>query len=141
MEASVWIAPPIVAPDGEVIVRSSAETIPVVSVSDRPNGLPIARTPSPTARSPESPSVSGCSFAAPIPVTRTTAMSVAVSEPSTRPVALVPSANVTSIVVAPSTTCALVMTSPFRSITNPLPSAADAPEPTTRSTTPGDELL
>jgi hypothetical protein len=45
MEVSVWSAPLMVAPDGDWIERSSALTIPVVSVSDRPNRLPMAQQP------------------------------------------------------------------------------------------------
>jgi hypothetical protein len=73
-----------------------------------------------------------------MPVTRMTAMSVAPSVPRTLPLAFVPSANVTVMVLAPSTTCALVTMSPFVSTTKPLPSALVL---TTRSTTPGDAFL
>jgi hypothetical protein len=40
--ASVWMAPEMVAPSGAWRLRCRAETIPVVSVWSRPNGLPIA---------------------------------------------------------------------------------------------------
>ena len=42
--ASVWIAPVIFEPSGAAISRPSAETMPRVSVSSRPYGLPIAYT-------------------------------------------------------------------------------------------------
>ena len=40
--ASVWMAPEILAPSGAWRLRCSADTMPVVSVWSRPNGLPIA---------------------------------------------------------------------------------------------------
>ena len=46
--ASVWIESSIVKLFGDVIWRCSALTMPAVTVSSRPNGLPIATTPSPT---------------------------------------------------------------------------------------------
>ena len=51
----------IVKPFGESICRLSALTIPAVTVSERPNGLPIATTPSPTSTAEEFASASGCS--------------------------------------------------------------------------------
>ena len=60
--------------------RSRAETIPVVTVEDRPSGLPIAMTPCPVASLEESPiratvrSLGACSI-------WTTAKSVALSVP------------------------------------------------------------
>ena len=60
--------------------RSKAETIPVVTVEDRPSGLPIAMTPCPVASLEESPiratvrSLGACSI-------WTTAKSVALSVP------------------------------------------------------------
>src|SRR6478736_292691 len=82
--ASVWIAPSIGVLSGEVISRLSALTMPVVTVPSRPNGLPIATTPSPTERLVESASVSGFSFEAGA-LTRTTARSVLGSVPTTVP--------------------------------------------------------
>ena len=49
--ASVWIAPSRPKLAGDWIVRSSALTIPLVTVPARPNGLPIAITGSPTCTS------------------------------------------------------------------------------------------
>ena len=57
--ASVWIAPVIFAPSSAEISRPSAETMPLVSVSLRPYGLPIAYTGSPTWTELELTSVSG----------------------------------------------------------------------------------
>ena len=60
MAASVWMALSIGWLFGEVIVRSSADTIPAETLSARPKGSPIAITASPTRRPVESPNVSGC---------------------------------------------------------------------------------
>ena len=46
--ASVWITLEIEKPLGAWIWRCSAETMPLVTVRSRPNGLPIATTGSPT---------------------------------------------------------------------------------------------
>ena len=59
--ASVWITLEIAKPLGAWIWRWSAETMPLVTVRSRPNGLPIATTGSPTWTFEESPSASGCS--------------------------------------------------------------------------------
>src|SRR5919202_3760640 len=129
MAASVWIAPEIVKLFGASIVRSSALTMPVVTVSSRPNGLPIATTPSPTSTVLESANVSGCS-AERGASTLMTATSVDGSVPTTFALAVLPSENVTVIEVAPSTTCWLVTMWPSPSITKPEPSAVDSwPEP------------
>ena len=61
MAASVWIAPEIEKPLGALIVRPSAETMPLVTVPASPNGLPMAIAGSPGRRSSEAPSSSGCS--------------------------------------------------------------------------------
>jgi len=58
--ASVWIAFAIGWLFGDVIVRSSADTIPVETLSARPKGSPIAITASPTRSLVEFPNVSGC---------------------------------------------------------------------------------
>src|SRR5437667_3248778 len=57
--ASVWMESSIAKLLGEVISRCSALTMPEVTVSWRPNGLPMATTLSPTATLLESPSVNG----------------------------------------------------------------------------------
>ena len=81
--ASVWIESAIVKLFGAVISRCSALTIPLVTVSSRPNGLPIATTPSPTWTALESPSWSGSSSEAGAS-TFSTARSVEGSVPTTR---------------------------------------------------------
>ena len=60
--ASVWITLEIEKPLGAWIWRCSAETMPLVTVRSRPNGLPIATTGSPTSTFEESPSGSGWSW-------------------------------------------------------------------------------
>ncbi len=40
--ASVWMTSAIVAPSGAWMSRPSAETMPLVKVCERPNGLPSA---------------------------------------------------------------------------------------------------
>ena len=61
--ASVWTAPGMVKPLGESISRSSAETMPVVTVPESPNGLPIAIATSPGRSSAEEASSSGLTSA------------------------------------------------------------------------------
>jgi hypothetical protein len=48
IDASVWITLEIVKPLGAWICRCRPDTIPVVTVRLKPNGLPIAITGSPT---------------------------------------------------------------------------------------------
>ena len=60
--ASVWMTLSIVTPSGAWISRCRAETMPLVTVRCRSNGLPIATTGSPTSIFEESPSFSGWSF-------------------------------------------------------------------------------
>ena len=59
--ASVWIASSMAKLFGAEIWRWRALTMPVVTVCSRPNGLPIAMTPSPTSSCEESASSSGSS--------------------------------------------------------------------------------
>ncbi len=139
--ASVWIAPLIVKLFGAWIVRLSALTMPVVTVPSRPNGLPMATTPSPTRTPLESANCSGCSsdFGA---STLITATSVEESVPTTFALAFLPSANVTVIEFAPSTTCWFVAMWPSPSITKPEPSACDPwPEPLPPPLPPGPPKL
>ena len=110
--ASVWIAPSIGALSGEVISRLIALTMPLVTVSSSPNGLPIATTPSPTATLLESPSVSGTSFDAGAS-TWMTARSVSGSVPTTVALVVDPSENFTVTELAPSTTWSFVTMSPL----------------------------
>lgn len=53
--SGTWMAPPESVPPGEGMARFSPETTPVVSVCDRPDGLPMANTVWPTRRSLEVP--------------------------------------------------------------------------------------
>ena len=80
--ASVWIESLIVNLFGACICRWSALTMPLVTVSSSPKGLPIATTPSPTSTLAESPTASGdrtdCGAS-----TLITARSVEGSEPTT----------------------------------------------------------
>ena len=62
MAASVWIESLIVKLFGACIWRWRALTMPLVTVSSRPNGLPIATTESPTCSWFESPKDSGWSI-------------------------------------------------------------------------------
>ena len=57
--ASVWIESLMVKLVTPWIARWSALTMPLVTVSSSPNGLPIATTPSPTWSCFESPTASG----------------------------------------------------------------------------------
>ncbi len=108
MAASVWIASRIaVTPFGAWISRLMAETMPEVTVRSRPNGLPMATTPSPTLTSAEEPSGIGFSDEAGTS-TLSSATSVAGSEPTTRASTRSLLEKDTKTVCAPSTTCALV---------------------------------
>ena len=80
--ASVWIESSIAKLFGDVIWRCSALTIPLVTVSSSPNGLPMATTPSPTESLLESPSAIGWS-SDPGALTLITARSVEASLPTT----------------------------------------------------------
>src|SRR6478736_5667898 len=120
--ASVWIESLIVKLFGACIDRWRALTIPLVTVSSRPNGLPIATTPCPTATASELPSVRGCrtelgasSFS--------TARSVEASLPTSVALYVAPFHIFTEMDCAPSTTCSFVITWPLSSRTKPEPSA------------------
>src|ERR1700679_4368042 len=75
--------------------RLSALTIPVVTVPDRPSGEPTAITGWPTRRLADDPRLTGVS--PDTPCTRTTAMSVVGSVPTTVNSAVRPSENVTVV--------------------------------------------
>src|SRR4051812_139328 len=105
--ASVWMTPGIVNLLTELISRFRALTIPAVTVSSRPNGLPIATTPSPTSSADESPRASGCSLPEGAS-TLITARSDEGSAPTSFAVYLLPSLKVTEIELAPSTTWSFV---------------------------------
>ena len=93
------------------MLRSSALTIPLVTVSGRPNGLPIATTGSPTWTVSELPSVSGW-ISEDGAAILTTARSVESSVPTRWPGNVLPFQSLTVIEVAPATTCSLVTMSP-----------------------------
>ena len=95
------------------MLRPTWLTIPVVVVSGRLNGLPIATTGSPTWASEEFASAIGCSSEAGTS-TWITATSVDGSVPSTLARALRPSWNLTVTLVAPETTCSSVRMLPLR---------------------------
>ena len=69
--------------------RLSALTMPLVTVDSRPNGEPIATTPSPTLRSPDLPMVAGVRPETPSALI--TAVSVSGSVPTMLALADVPS--------------------------------------------------
>ena len=112
MGASVWIASVIVAWFGAVISRCSALTIPAVTVSSSPNGLPIATTSSPTWSTVESPSGIGASALVGAS-TWSTARSVEVSAPTSVALYFEPFGKRIEIEVAPSITCSLVTMCPL----------------------------
>src|SRR5881397_2486679 len=115
IDASVWMKSSY---GPSPITRPVALTMPVVTVCSSPNGLPIAITGSPTWRREESPSgITG----SPVASTLRSAMSVFGSRPRSRPGSSRPSASVTLISVAPSTTWLLVTMKPAELITKPEP--------------------
>ena len=81
--------------------------IPLVTVPSRPNGLPIATTPSPTWTALESASGSGVSFEAGAEIF-STARSLEVSLPTTVAFHVLPSESFTETELAPSITCSFV---------------------------------
>src|SRR5437588_286270 len=117
--ASVWIRSPPVPPALELL-RCRPETMPSVSVPERPKGAPIAYTWSPTWTLSELPRLIGCRCEA-LTSTRSTARSALESDPRRVAAAVVPSLNETVIRWAPATTWALVTMSPLLSSTMPEP--------------------
>src|SRR5829696_6615264 len=108
-------------------------TIPAVTLIPTFKGLPMAITGSPTPTESESPSVSGSS-ASRGASTFMTATSVEGSCPTTSASLRTPSANLTEISSAPSTTCWLVTMCPASSTTNPEPPAGPASDVAATST-------
>jgi hypothetical protein len=106
MAVSVWIAWPIVNWFGESISRCRFDTIPDVTVSSKPSGLPIATTGSPTCTSFDWPSGIGVSSAS-SGSTLSTARSVERSLPTIF-AGIGSSSNVTRTSLAPFTTWAFV---------------------------------
>ena len=112
---------------GALIVRPSADTMPLVTVPSSPNGLPMAITGSPGRRFSDAPSSSGCSSAS-AGSTLSSARSTDGSAPSSRASIGSPSSpKRTRYSLAPSTTWSLVMMWPSSSITKPDPEAAWVP--------------
>src|SRR5664279_3620757 len=100
--------------------RLSAETIPEVTVADRPSGEPTATTLCPIFRSAEVPRVAGVRPETPLALI--TARSSVESAPTTLASALVPSLNCTFRLVAPSMTWLFVRIRPSADRMIPEPS-------------------
>ena len=118
--------------------------MPLVIVPSRPNGLPIATTPSPTSTSSESPRRSGSRNDAGAS-TLITARSVERSVPTSSALRVEPSEKRTVIELEPLTTCSFVTMWPCSSSTKPEPCACwpplNAPPPVAEiSTTPFTEF-
>ncbi len=105
--ASVWIASSIAKLFGAWIWRCRALTIPLVTVSSSPNGLPIATTPSPTSTCEESARASGVSWLAGTSTLRI-ARSVEGSLPTSVAETVLPFENCTLNDEPPETTCSFV---------------------------------
>ncbi len=100
-------------------MRRTAETIPEVTVFERPKGFPTAMTVSPIRRSDEEPGFAAFrSFA----LTVRRARSLSASAPFTSASSSRPSAVVTTMRDAPWTTWSFVMTTPEGERTTPEPS-------------------
>src|ERR1043166_2607748 len=98
--------------------RPRAETTPVVTVPERPNGLPTAITVSPIIRSDDVPiDAAGRPFAS----TRRTATSLSGSTPTSLALCCEPSWKLTVILDAPYTTWLLVTMVPSLDQTKPEP--------------------
>src|ERR1044071_7434784 len=98
--------------------RPNADTTPVVTVPERPNGLPTATTLSPIIRSDESPIGAAVRF---LESTFNTATSLSGSTPSSFAATWVPSLKLTVMRDAPSTTWLLVTMTPSLDQTKPEP--------------------
>ena len=121
--ASVCSTPEMSKPFGALISRSSAETIPVVTLPDSPNGLPIAIATSPGRSCEEEASSSGLVSAGTLSgSTSSTARSVDASLPTSfAGSASPPSPKRTVNSLPPSTTWSFVTTWPWPSIRKPEP--------------------
>ena len=124
--ASVWIAEvnvvsePSVSSPVALTGRSSAETMPVVTVFSRPSGVPRAITGWPTTTVEESAKVAGCRSSGGSS-RRITARSVEGSVPTTLAAKLRPSLVVTCRDSASPATWSLVRIVPSSSRTTPVP--------------------
>ena len=115
--------------------RFSAETMPEVTVADRPSGDPTATTSWPTCRSADVPNVAGVRPETPSALI--TARSSTGSAPTTVAVAVVPSLNWTWRSVAPSMTWLLVRIRPSADRMTPEPSPSALDELDSTDTTDG----
>src|SRR5215467_14214613 len=114
------VAPGDPSPAGSDTVRPTADTMPLVTLLVRPNGLPIANTMSPTATLLESANVAGLSpDASPTWITARSSGGYAPTSVAFRVFA--EPAGETWNVVADPTTCALVTMLPLLSKTTPEP--------------------
>src|SRR5664279_1043134 len=118
--------------------RLRAETMPEVTVADRPSGDPTATTPCPIFRSADVPRVAGVSPETPPAVI--TARSSVGSAPTTVAAAVVPSLNCTFRLVAPSMTWLLVRMRPPTDRMTPDPSPALLDEVDRIDTTVGSRV-
>jgi hypothetical protein len=119
--ASVWITSSTTRPEAVGRERPRADTMPAVTLPDRPSGLPRATTSCPTRSLEASPCSTGGGV---IPRACRTARSLSESRPTTSAVDVVPSVKVASAVVAPATTWALVSRYPSPVMTLALPAPA-----------------
>ncbi len=119
IDASVWMKSVKVRPSSfDGTERPRAETTPVVTEPERPNGLPTATTLSPIIRSDDVPIGAGVRLFA---STRSTARSLSGSTPISFAATCVPSWKLTVMREAPSTTWLLVTTMPSLDQTKPEP--------------------
>ena len=141
--ASVWITLLIEKPLGAWIWRCSAETMPLVTVRSRPNGLPIATTGSPTWTFDELPERQRVQLARRRVdlEQRHVGGRVGADDLGARS-SVSESPSLTSILFAPSTTWLLVRMWPSLSITKPEPVAVPPPpDSASPNGLSGDEVL
>ena len=120
IDASVWIKSSYLDNPIDLFL---AEIIPAVTVPPRPNGFPIAKTQSPILALSESPKPTGLNLSS---VSNcNTAISIKGSAPSTFALYSWSPLTLTIISSASWITWLFVTTTPFSSIINPDPKAAD----------------
>ena len=132
--ASVWITSSMTRPDAVGSDRPRFDTMPAVTLPASPIGLPSATTSWPTLRPAASPSGTGGGTG---PRARSTARSESTSRPTTSTATAVPSANVASTDRAPTTTWALVSSTPSSEMTLALPAPSPRDVRTARLATLG----
>src|SRR3954469_2179004 len=131
ISALAWMAWDRVTPLPSDTLRLTDDTMPWVTLDRSPSGLPIASEMSPARTFDESPKLAGSGVA---PVIWMTARSLLGSAPTSLAACRSPFLSVTTNLVAPLVTCALVTTSPSASYTIPDPS----PRAVSICTTVGD---